>query len=435
MTSAAMPSDIGGSDLGGSDLGGEVRATPEQRRARIVGLVELAMAMFVLFIFALGEGSDQGATFKLALPRDRFEPLDWTVNPQIVGIGIATVLAVLAGVQLTKGFGSRANLILGGAMALFIFAFLAWAAAGQSFSLIGMLTSTVVLSVPVTLGGLAGLMCERVAVINIGIEGQLLTSAFVGTVVGSTWGSWTAVVAAALAGALLGWVLAVLSIKYLVDQIVVGVAINIFALGLTSFLSGRVLSTNPQFNSPDRFRTVAIPWLEDIPMLGNLFFKQNVFLYGTILLVVVIHFGLFHTRWGLRSRAVGEHPKAADTVGIDVLRIRYRNVILGGAIAGFGGAALTLGSTGRFEENMTAGVGFIGLAAMIFGRWRPMGVLGAALVFGFARAMQQKLGILGTNIPSEFLSMAPYIVTIVVVAGLIGHARPPAADGQPYIKD
>jgi simple sugar transport system permease protein len=166
-----------------------------------------------------------------------------------------------------------------------------------------------------------------------------------------------------------------------------------------------------------------------------MFFKNNVFLYGAILLVVLIHVGLFHTRWGLRSRAVGEHPKAADTVGIDVYRVRYRNVILAGTIAGFGGAALTLGSTGRFEENMTAGVGYIGLAAMIFGRWRPFGVLGAALVFGFARGLQQKLGILGTPIPSEFLSMAPYVVTIIVVAGLVGRARAPAADGQPYIKD
>jgi ABC-type uncharacterized transport system permease subunit len=418
-----------------SERTGAVRARPEQRRARIIGIVELAMAAFVLFIFGLGEGSAADATLKLALPRDRFEPIDWIVNPRLIGIVAAVVLLSLAGVQLTRGFGKRANLVLGVAMLLFIFSFLAWAAAGQSFSLIGMLTSTIVLSVPVTLGGLTGLMCERVAVINIGIEGQLLTGAFVGTIIGSTWGQWPAIFVAAASGALLGWVLAVLSIKYLVDQIVVGVAINIFALGLTSFLSTRVLSTNPHLNSPERFTTEAIPWLEDIPILGNLFFKQNIFLYGTILLVVVIHFALFHTRWGLRSRAVGEHPKAADTVGIDVFRVRYRNVMLAGAIAGFGGAALTLGSTGRFEENMTAGVGFIGLAAMIFGRWRPFGVLGAALVFGFARSMQQKLGILGTSIPSEFLSMAPYIVTIIVVAGLVGRARPPAADGQPYIKD
>ena len=407
--------------------------TPEVRRARIIGIVELGLAMFVLFVFALASGSDADATLRLALPRET--PIDWIINARTTGFVVAAILVVLAATQLTRGFGSRANAVLGGAMVLFIVAFLAWAAAGQSFSLIGMLTSTVVLSVPVTLGGLTGVMSERVAIINIGIEGQLLTAAFVGTVVGSSLGQWSGLIAAGLSGALLGWVLAHLSIKYLVDQIVVGVAINIFALGLTSFLSGRVLSSNPELNAPERFRTFDIPLLADIPVLGNIFFKQNIFFYGSIALVLLTHWALFHTRWGLRSRAVGEHPTAADTVGIDVFRTRYRNVVLGGVIAGIGGAALSLGSTGRFEENMTAGVGFIGLAAMIFGRWRPLGVLGAALVFGFARAMQQKLGILGTAIPSEFLSMAPYIVTIIVVAGLVGHARPPAADGQPYIRD
>ena len=184
-------------------------------------------------------------------------------------------------------------------------------------------------------------------------------------------------------------------IKYQVDQIISGVVINIFALGLTSFMATRVLGPNPQFNSPDRFTTISIPLLEDIPVIGAMFFDGNMFLYGSLLLVAFLHYALFYTRWGLRSRSVGEHPKAADTVGIDVYKTRYRNVTLAGLIAGFGGAALTLGSTGRFEENMTAGVGYIGLAAMIAGRWRPFGVLGAALVFGFARAMQQKLGILG----------------------------------------
>jgi len=166
-----------------------------------------------------------------------------------------------------------------------------------------------------------------------------------------------------------------------------------------------------------------------------MFFDHNLFVYATFLLVIFLHLALFYTRWGLRSRSVGEHPEAADTVGINVYRTRYRNVILGGFIAGFGGAFLTLAQVSRFEENLTAGIGFIGLAAMIFGRWMPLGVLGAGLVFGFARALQQKLGILGTPIPSEFLSMTPYIVTIIVVAGVVGRARPPAADGKPYIKD
>lgn len=412
----------------------KVRLTSEEKRARILGGIYFALALFVLWAFALGVDSSLDSTFKLSLPRDRIKDIELAVNARLVGYLVATVLAFLGGVQLTRGFAKRGNLVLGIGLLLFVISFLAWAAAGKSFSLVGMLTSTVLLSVPVTLGGLTGVMCERVAIINIGIEGQLLSAAFVGTIVGSAFGQWTGLIAGVLAGALLGAVLAVLTIKYQVDQIIAGVFINIFALGLTSFLATRVLGPNPDLNAPDRFSVIEIPFLKDIPVLGNLFFKHNLFVYATFLLVVGLQIGLYYTRWGLRSRSVGEHPKAADTVGINVFRTRYRNVILGGMIAGFGGAFLTLGSTGRFEENMTAGVGFIGLAAMIFGRWNPSGVLGAALVFGFARSLQQKLGILGTPIPSEFLAMAPYIVTIIVVAGLVGRARPPAADGQPYVK-
>ena len=238
-----------------------------------------------------------------------------------------------------------------------------------------------------------------------------------------------------LAGAILGAVLAVLTIRVRIDQIIAGVVINIFALGLTSFLARRVLAAAQDLNSPGRFSSFKIPFLGDIPVLGSALFNHNMFVYATFILVIALHFAFFYTRWGLRSRSVGEHPKAADTVGINVFRTRYRNVILGGVISGLGGAFLTLSQVARFEENLTAGIGFIGLAAMIFGRWMPLGALGAGLVFGFARALQQKLGILGTPIPSEFLSMTPYIVTIIVVAGVVGLARPPAADGQPYIKE
>ena len=166
-----------------------------------------------------------------------------------------------------------------------------------------------------------------------------------------------------------------------------------------------------------------------------MFFNHTFFIYGTFILVIGLHYGLFHTRWGLRSRSVGEHPKAADTAGIDVYWIRYRNVVWGGVIAGFGGAFLGLAQVARFEENMTGGIGFIGLAAMIFGRWLPFGALAAGLVFGFSRAVQATTGVLSVSIPSEFLLMLPYIIVIVVVAGVVGKARPPAADGQPYIKE
>ena len=413
----------------------KTRATPEERRATVVGVVLVLLGAFVFWIFGLGVESGVRSNFNLSLPGERFQDLKWEVSSQWLAFIVAVILAFLGGFVLRRSQVKRTNLALAVGLSLFALAFLTWAAADGSFSLVGMFRSSVLLSVPVTLGALSGLMCERVAVINIAIEGQLLTAAFVGTIMGSAWGIWAGLIGAMATGALLGAVLAVLSIRYRIDQIIAGVVINIFALGLTSFLARRVLSQAQELNSPGRFPSIKIPILGDIPVLGSLFFNHNMFVYVTFLLVIALHFGLFYTRWGLRSRSVGEHPKAADTVGIDVYRVRYRNVISGGVIAGFGGAFLTLAQTSRFEENLTAGIGFIGLAAMIFGRWRPLGALGAGLVFGFARALQQKLGILGTPIPSEFLSMTPYIVTIIVVAGVVGRARPPAADGQPYIKD
>ncbi|HSR44858.1 MAG TPA: ABC transporter permease [Acidimicrobiia bacterium] len=413
----------------------KTRATPEERRATAIGVILVLLGAFVFWIFGLGVESGARSNFNLSLPGERFENLRWEVSSQWLSFVVAAILAFLGGLVLRRSQVKRTNLALAIGLSLFVLAFLTWAAADGSFSLVGMLRSSVLLSVPVTLGALSGLMCERVAVINIAIEGQLLTAAFVGTIMGSAWGIWAGLIGAMVTGALLGAVLAVLAIRYRIDQIIAGVVINIFALGLTSFLARRVLSEAQELNSPGRFPSIKIPILGDIPVVGSLLFNHNMFVYVTFLLVIVLHFGLFYTRWGLRSRSVGEHPKAADTVGIDVYRTRYRNVIYGGVIAGFGGGFLTLAQVSRFEENLTAGIGFIGLAAMIFGRWMPLGALGAGLVFGFARALQQKLGILGTPIPSEFLSMTPYIVTIIVVAGVVGRARPPAADGQPYIKD
>ena len=298
-----------------------------------------------------------------------------------------------------------------------------------------MLRSTVILSVVVVLGGLTGLMCERVGVINIGIEGQLLASSFAAVVLSSAFGTAAGVLGALLTGALLGLLLAWLTIRFHVDQIIAGVVINFLALGLTSLMSARVLTVSQDLNAPDRISSIRIPLLADIPVIGPMLFDHTFFIYGMFILVMLLHLGLFYTRWGLRSRSVGENPRAADTVGINVYWVRYRNVVLGGVIAGFGGAFLALAQVSRFEENMTGGIGFIGLAAMIFGNWMPFGVLGAGMVFGFSRALQQKLAILNTGIPSEFLLMIPYVVTIVVVAGVVGKVRPPAADGQPYLKE
>jgi simple sugar transport system permease protein len=289
-------------------------------------------------------------------------------------------------------------------------------------------------AVPITFGAMSGVLCERTGIINIGIEGMLLAGAFTGAVAGSTLGAWPGILLAALVGVVLAALLAVLTIKYRVDQIIAGVVINILVLGLTSFYTSQILVENPQLNDAPIMRAWEIPLLADIPFLGPVLFAQNVFVYAMYLLVVISAFALFRTKWGLRTRAVGEKPRAADTVGINVFSMKYMNVLIGGFVAGFGGAYFTIGSVGRFDENMTAGRGFIGLAAMIFGNWMPFGAFGAALIFGFADSLQTKLAILKVPIPSDFMLMAPYLVTMVVLAGLVGEANPPAADGQPYEK-
>lgn len=413
--------------------GGKAGDRSQRRRALTTGWVLLAFAAFVATVFAPGATGD--ATFRLALPRDAISLPNLVVPAARYAYLIAAMLAFLGARQFLRGGARWSNLSLGIGLLLLVSAFLVWATAGKSFSLVGMLESTLVRAVPIALGALAGVLCERVGVVNIGIEGMLLAGAFTGAIIGSLVGGVGGVVAAIVVGGLFGLILAALVVSHRVDQIIAGVAINVFVLGLTSYVSSQVLSEHRHLNNAPVFRPIALPWLSDLPVIGPILFRQNIFVYGALILVIAATYYLFHTRSGLRARSVGENPEAADSLGIDVYRTRYINVTLGGMIAGFGGAWFTLGSVGRFDEAMTGGRGFIGLAAMIFGRWHPVGALLAALVFGFADSLQQKLAILQTPIPSEFLAMAPYIATIVVVAGLVGRARPPAADGKPYIKD
>ena len=347
-----------------------VRATPDERRASVVGWVLIGLGMYVGWAFGLNVDGSLDATFNLSLQGARFEDLAWVVNTRILSVSVGVLLLVLGGLRLRHKNLQRTNVVLAVGMGLFSVSFLAWAAAGDAFSMVGMLRSTVILSVVITLGALCGLMGERVGIINIGIEGQLLGGAFVAVILSSAFGTIFGVLGALAIGGLLGAFLAWMAIRFQVDQIIAGVVINIFALGFTSFMASRVLSRSQDLNAPDRIPAIRIPWLADIPVVGPMLFDHTFFVYGTFLLVAGLHFGLFSTRWGLRSRSVGEHPKAADTVGINVFRTRYRNVVYGGLIAGFGGAFLSLAQVSRFEENMTGGVGFIGLAAMIFGRWR-----------------------------------------------------------------
>ena len=404
-----------------------------RRRSLVTGWLLLGLAALVGLVF--GGQVDGSATFRLSLPRDAI-PIPNLVVPAAPFMYVAAaILAFFGARQFMRGGARWSSLLLGLGFLIAVAAFLVWAADGKSFSLTGMLESTVVRAVPIALGGLAGVLSERVAVVNIGIEGMLLAGAFAGAVVGSVAGGVIGIAGAVVVGGLFGLILGVLVITYRVDQIIAGVAINLFVLGMTSYVSSQVLSKHHELNNAPVFRAWPIPFLSDIPVIGPVLFRQNLFVYGAFIMVAVATYYLFHTRSGLRARAVGEHPAAADTLGINVYRVRYINVTLAGMVAGFGGAWFTLGSVGRFDEGMTGGRGFIGLAAMIFGRWHPVGALLAALVFGFADSLQQKLAILNTPIPSEFLAMAPYIATIVLVAGLIGKARAPAADGKPYIKE
>lgn len=319
---------------------------------------------------------------------------------------------------------------------LFLVAFLTWAGAGSSIPVYGLLLGTVALSAPLIFGAMGGVISERSGVVNIAIEGQMLAGAFVSAMIASiTRSPFLGLLGAMVAGMLVSFVLAAFAIKYLVDQIIVGVVLNVLVLGLTSFLFSTVMTANPQMlNNPPRFDRLPIPILSEIPIIGPLLFQQTIIIYIMYVTVAAVWFGLYRTRWGLRVRAVGEHPQAADTVGIKVGVTRFWNVSLAGAIAGLGGAYFTLGSVGAFTKEMTAGAGFIALAAVIFGQWDPIKATLAALLFGFATNLQSVLSIIGSPVPSEFMLMLPYVVTILAVAGFVGKSRAPAADGKPYIK-
>ena len=347
------------------------------------------------------------------------------------------IVTIAAGGALLAGAARRfSTLLLGTGIVAFVLAFLCWQVAGKFLPLVDTAGGSLELALPLILGALAGVLCERSGVVNVAIEGQFLMGAFGAALVGTLATSvWLGLLTAALGGVLIAAMLAVLAIRYLVDQVVVGIVLNLFALGVTGFLYERLMQPDAQrYNQPPRMPSWQVPGLADIPVLGPVFFDTNLLVYLALALVVALHFGLARTRWGLRTRAVGEHPIAADTVGIRVRGLRYTNVLIGGLVAGAGGAFFTLVATGSFNKNMTSGAGFIALAALIFGRWTPFGALGAALFFGFAQKLATYLSAVGSPVPSQFLNMLPYLATIVAVAGLVGRVRAPAADGVPYVK-
>lgn len=408
---------------------------PAERTRRLrVGGVMLVFALIGLGLAIFTKGGK--ATFQLVSGDLQHNLLGLPAQPVALILAVLGVGAAVAYVlrQVPQRYAGWLAAVLGVA---FIGAFLCWASAGKTFPLANQFQGTLNFATPLILGALAGVLCERAGVINIAIEGQFLVGAFTAALVSSTTNSATAaLIAAAASGVVMAALLAVFSIKYLVNQVVLGVVLVVFATGITGFLFDQFMQPDAEkLNTPNVLSAVKIPGLADIPFVGPILFNQTILVYLTYLAVAVVTFVLFQTRWGLRIRAVGEHPKAADTVGIRVKRIRYSAVLTAGILAGLGGAFFTVGYAGSFAKEMTAGNGFIALAALIMGRWHPIGATVAALFFGFATQLQSQLQIIQTPIPGELLLMAPYLATIIAVAGLVGRVRAPKADGEPYVTE
>lgn len=408
------------------------------RKRVLTGTLLVVVGLIALLGWGLGsDGND--ATFRFGGGSSVTLP-DLTVPATVTPVALGIVVVALGLFQLAKGFrAKRGPLLVAVAVVCFVVAFLCWAMSGgpdASIDVVKLLQQTVFLATPLILGAMAGVLGERSGVVNVAIEGQLLTGAFTGALVGSMAGSLAiGTIGAVIAGALVGLVLAVFAIRYRVNQVILGVVLNAAALGFTGWAYKALMQSDTErFNTPGVLSPIAIPLLSDIPVVGPLLFRANVLVYVMYLVIIALDVVLFRTRWGLRTRAVGEHPKAAATVGINVLRVRYVNVVVAGGIAGLAGAYLSIGTIGPFTENMSAGKGFIALAAVIFGRWSPRGALGASLLFGFFAALQTLVGVLPAPgaVPSSFLLMLPYLATILAVAGFVGRVRPPAASGEPY---
>jgi simple sugar transport system permease protein len=403
------------------------------RRLRVGGLMLVFAVIGLLLAIFTKSGK---ATFQLVSGDLQNNLLHLPAQAVGLLLGILGVAAAAAYIvrRVPQRYAGWLAALLG---ICFIGAFLCWASAGKTFPLANQFQGTLNFATPLILGALAGVLSERAGVINIAIEGQFLTGAFTAAVVSSTTGSAVAaLIAAAATGVLMAALLAVFSIKYLVNQVVLGVVLVVFATGITGFLFDEFLQPNAnKLNTPEVLSAMKIPGLASIPFFGPILFNQTILVYSTYIAVAVVTFVLFQTRWGLRIRAVGEHPKAADTVGINVKRIRYSAVLSAGILAGLGGAFFTVGYAGSFSKEMTAGNGFIALAALIMGRWHPIGATVAALFFGFATQLQSQLQIIQTPIPGELLLMAPYLATIIAVAGLVGRVRAPKADGEPYVTE
>lgn len=417
------------------------KARLARRNARLRGALMAALGLLALQ-FSLAALSTP-VTFNFWINQQGGDSL--TLGTTVGVLWIVTGLATggIGIVQLARGASFRWRRSLGILFPLWTLVVIAAALNGKTANMTGVLAGTLNLAAPIALGAFAGIISERSGMNNIAIEGMFLLGACAASVVASIVlltvvgvppfvGVLLGIGAAAISGAAVSSLLAWLGIRWKVDQIIAGIVINIGATGITNFLYLRILTKNTAINTPPSVEAIQIPLLSDIPVLGPILFRGSPYLYFTLLVMVVFAYFLFRTRWGLRLRASGEKPSAAGTVGIDVIKIRYRAMVIAGLMAGIAGSSLSLASAGSFQMQMSAGRGFIAMAAVIFGAWNPIYAFGAAMVFGFADSAQALLSILGVDVPPQLLNSVPYLVTVIVVAGVVGRVRGPAAAGQPY---
>lgn len=415
-------------------------AAADDVQARRSYKLPVTFAVGTLLALFMALSADGETTVRLATGNEAVSVPDFTVAAAPVCFVLAVLAAGLTALSVKFARDRRpipawlSVLVL----ACVVLTFFMWAGAGTGryVTLTQVLATGLALATPLVFGAMAGVICERVGIVNIAIEGQLLAGAFLAAVVATMTGSaYVGLLAAPVAGALVGVLLVLFSVTYRVDQIIVGVVLNVLVTGFTAVMFGAVLTDSPEtFNSRTPLPSLPIPLLSEIPVIGPVLFNQTILVYLMYAVVILLNLYLFRSRWGLRLRAVGEHPKAADTVGINVNRTRWWNAIFGSAMAGLGGAYFTIGSGLAFGTEMSGGNGYIALAAMILGRWTPTGALVAALLFGFARSVALLLPSIGASLPSEFMNMIPYLVTILAVAGFVGKVRAPAAENIPYVK-
>ena len=416
-------------------------------RLRIIAIVLLVLGAFIFFQ-AGGIDGDLVTTLT-------FETTSAGEAPSVGNLDVRTssylrvvsLLFVITGLlnlaELRERRWRRASLVLMVFCGvLFIPSVIIAAAAGNETNMTTIVAESLRLATPLAIGAMAGIWCERAGVVNIAIEGMMLFAACFGfttlfylrnTGLALETAQFLAVIVALLSGGLIALLHGWLSITFRTDQIVSGTVINILAVGVTSFVRREYLLSTEA--GAAKLGNISIPILSDLPVVGEAIFTNQPIFFMMFVMLAFTHIVMFYTRWGLRTRAVGEHPHAADTLGINVNRTRWTNVWISGMVAGLAGAWFSLEATGSFNDGMTRGAGFIALAAMIFGKWTPIGAFGAALLFGFSDSLGIRLQMVGVGFPVQFLQMVPYLVTIVVLAGFIGRASPPKAVGQPYVKE